>query len=211
MKNFKIITLIAVVGLLIIGCKDNSKKAVTPEVIVPQQEEVTNVVKALFNKVLTHKNINFKISTKKEGDSNILTIVPSGLSITNETVTHKIDGTITGAEIEDLDSDGFPEVLIYTNSYGSGSYGNLIGYSVNNGKSMSQIYLAPIAENNKVNKGYMGHDEFAIVETSLVQRFPIYKKGDTNANPTGGTRQIQYKLKDGENSRVFVIDKVVEY
>jgi hypothetical protein len=125
MKQFKIITVIAIIGLSIIGCKDNSKKAVTPEVIVPQQEEVTKVEKALFNKVLTHKNISFKISTKKEENDTRLTIVPSGLSITNEAVTHKIDGTITGAEIEDLNSDGFPEVLIYTTSYGSGSYGNV--------------------------------------------------------------------------------------
>jgi len=59
--------------------------------------------------------------------------------------------------------------------------------------------------------GYMGHDEFAIVETSLVRRFPIYKTGDSNSNPTGGTRQIQYKLKDGEGSRVFEIHKITVY
>ena len=57
----------------------------------------------------------------------------------------------------------------------------------------------------------MGHDEFAIIETSLARRFPIYKNGDTNNNPTGGMRQIQYKLKDGEASRLFVIDKISTY
>jgi len=46
--------------------------------------------------------------------------------------------------------------------------------------------------------GYMGHDEFAVVESSLARRFPIYKKGDSNANPTGGMRQLQYKLVPGE-------------
>ncbi|MGB5191200.1 MAG: hypothetical protein WBN54_14170, partial [Robiginitalea sp.] len=59
--------------------------------------------------------------------------------------------------------------------------------------------------------GYMGHDEFAVVETSLVRRFPVYKSGDSNSNPTGGTRQIQYKLQDGEASRLFVIDNISEY
>jgi len=34
---------------------------------------------------------------------------------------------------------------------------------------------------------------------------------NTNSTPTGGIRQIQYKLKDGEASRKFVIDKVIEY
>jgi hypothetical protein len=44
-----------------------------------------------------------------------------------------------------------------------------------------------------------------------VQRFPIYKEGDTNSKPTGGMRQIQYKLKNGEASKVFAVDKIIEY
>ena len=31
----------------------------------------------------------------------------------------------------------------------------------------------------------MGHDEFSLVENTLSQRFPIYKEGDTNAEPSG--------------------------
>jgi hypothetical protein len=45
----------------------------------------------------------------------------------------------------------------------------------------------------------------------LTHRFPIYLDGDTNSKPSGKLRQIQYKLKDGEASRVFVVDKIVEY
>ena len=101
--------------------------------------------------------------------------------------------------------------MIYTISAGSGSYGNVIGYSVNNGKSISQIYFPEISENKEASSGYMGHDEFAIIETRLARRFPVYKDGDTNNNPTGGTRQIEYKLKNGEASRLFVIDKISEY
>jgi len=44
----------------------------------------------------------------------------------------------------------------------------------------------------------MGHDQFAVVETNLVRRFPLYNRGDSNANPTGGTRQVTYKLVPGE-------------
>ena len=49
------------------------------------------------------------------------------------------------------------------------------------------------------------HDEFAIVETTLVRRFPIYKKGDANAKPTGGTRQLQYNLEINSEGKSFVI------
>ncbi len=147
-----------------------------------------------FNKELTYpgSKISFMVSTK--GDS--LIIQPSGLSVSNETLYHDITGyTIVNAEIGDLNVDSYPEVFIYLTSDGSGSYGKLIGYS----------------ENNEVNKGYMGHDEMAIVENTFCQRFPVYKEGDSNANPTGGTRQIQYKLVDGESGRILKIDKVVEF
>jgi hypothetical protein len=165
----------------------------------------------VFNKSISLQNIHFDISTTGEGSLQQLTIQPYGLTIDNSKISMKIEGSVTNAEIEDLNSDGFPEILIYTTSAGSGSYGNVIGYSVNNGKSISQIYFPPVSENPKANKGYMGHDSFAIVETTLVQRFQTYKDGDSNANPTGVIRQIQYKLKDGQDSRKFVVDKILEY
>ena len=124
---------------------------------------------------------------------------------------HEIDGNVSNVEIEDLNSDGSPEVLVYITSAGSGSYGSVIGYSVNNKKSMSQIYFPPIADNPEISKGYMDHDEFAIIETTFAQRFPIYREGDTNSNPTGGIRQVQYKLVEGEASRIFEVDKVLEF
>jgi hypothetical protein len=165
----------------------------------------------VFNKTLSLQNIGFDISTTGKGSIQQLTIQPYGLKKDNKKITVEVDGMVTNAEIEDLNSDGFPEILIYTTSAGSGSYGNVIGYSVNNGKSLSQIYFPSITDNPKVNKGYMGHDEFASVENTLVQRFKTFNANDTNNSPTGNIRQIQYKLKEGEASRKFVIDKIIEF
>lgn len=171
----------------------------------------STIDKRIYARTLSFKNLFFDIQTIGEGSIQQLAIKPNGLEIVNDEITITIDGSVVDAEIEDLNSDGYPEILIYTVSAGSGSYGNVIGYSVNNGKSMSQIYFPPVSQNEKISEGYMGHDEFAIVETTLVQRFKLYNEGDTNANPTGKTRQIQYKLVDGEASRRFVIDKIIEY
>ncbi|WP_158681434.1 PliI family lysozyme inhibitor of I-type lysozyme [Pseudoalteromonas sp. T1lg88] len=165
---------------------------------------------SIFNKTLVLQGIGFNVTSFKGEGENRLTIAPFGLSISNEAVSHGINGRVVGAEIEDLNSDGYPELLVFTQSDGSGSYGEVIGYSVNNKKSMSQIYFQPVTEQPKISAGYMGHDEFAIVETSLVQRFPVYGESDTNAGQTKKMRQVQYKLVDGEAMRRFVIDKVVE-
>ena len=151
-----------------------------------------------FDKVLKLEGITFHVQATNEGSLNQLTITPSGLSITNDVIKQEIDGSVAGAEIADLNSDGSPEIYIYVNSAGSGSYGSLVAYSANNKKSLSEIYLAPLEDDKKNSAGYMGHDEFAVVESSFARRFPIYKKEDSNANPTGGMRQLQYKLVPGE-------------
>jgi hypothetical protein len=165
-----------------------------------------------FNKILNLQDVEFNVSTIKKEGKNTLTIFTFGLQEKEYNVTFDIEGEIVvDAEVEDLNSDGSPELFVFTRSVGSGSYANVYAFSVNNNKSMSKVYFQPTAENTKINKGYMGHDEFSIVENSLGQRFPLYKKGDINANPTGGTRQVSYKLIDGEASRKLVVDKVSDY
>ena len=215
MKSLKTIVITLFGVFTIIACKNekgkfNQEQIENPEVFVEetaiQEEQQTG-----FQKTLTLQDITFEVTTIGEGSVRELTIQPNGLEIDNQKIVREIDGQVVNAEIEDLNSDGFPEILIYTVSAGSGSYGNVIGYSVNNGKSISQIYFPDITENKEASMGYMGHDEFALVEASLQRRFPIYKSGDSNSDPTGGMRQIQYKLQDGEASRLFVIDKISEY
>ena len=178
---------------------------------IDESLDQSQVDKTTFSKVLILQGIGFNVSAIKKGDDHILTVMPFGLENDNSSYDMKIDGDIINAEVEDLNSDGSPEVLVFTQSEGSGSYGNVVGYSVNNRKSMSQFYFPPVSQNETISKGYMGHDEFSIVETYLVQRFPIYKDGDTNSNPTGGIRQITYELKDGEAMRTFKVKDVTEF
>jgi len=164
-----------------------------------------------FDQTFELQGISFHVSSPNNSSINMLTIQPAGLEIDNSSISVEIDGSVTAAEITDLDSNGWPEIYVYVNSAGSGSYGSLVAYAVNNGKSISDIYL-PIISDDKVNSiGYMGHDEFAVVESSLVQRFPVYLEGDTNASPSGGMRQLQYKLTKGEASWVLKLDRVAEY
>ena len=215
MKQLRTIFITLLGVLTIIACKNEQGKSNTEKTGIEETSSIDNPIqqeqKTIFQKTLTLQNIAFDIKTTGEGSISELSIQPKGLEMDNQKIVLEVDGQVVNAEIEDLNSDGFPEILIYTTSAGSGSYGNVIGYSVNNGKSISQIYFPELSENKGASIGYMGHDEFAIVETSLVRRFPVYKNEDSNSNPTGGTRQIQYKLKDGEASRLFVIDKISEY
>ncbi|MEA2115294.1 MAG: PliI family lysozyme inhibitor of I-type lysozyme [Thermodesulfobacteriota bacterium] len=151
-----------------------------------------------FNQLFNMHEISFQVTCPNAGSINQLTITPSGLTIDNSIIEQKIEGTVSGAEIADLNSDGSPEIYVYVTSAGSGSYGDLVAYSSNNNKSISGIYLAPLTDDSINSKGYMGHDAFSIVDNSLRREFPIYKQDDTNTHPSGGMRQLQYKLIAGE-------------
>jgi hypothetical protein len=164
-----------------------------------------------FDKTLELQGIRFHVTSANRGSLNTLRIVPAGLEIDNSPITLKIDGSVTGAEVADLNIDGSPEIYVYVASAGSGSYGSLVAYSANRRKSLSEIYLPPLKENRATAKGYMGHDEFAVAGSTLVRRFPVYRDNDSNAKPTGGMRQLQYKLVPGEAGWLLRVDKVVEY
>jgi len=156
-----------------------------------------------FEQKLSLQGISFEVSCPNQGSINRLTITPSGLEIDNSVIEKEVDGTVTGAEISDLNGDGSPEIIVYVNSAGSGTYGSVVAYSANNNKSLTEIYLPPLTDDPEYSAGYMGHDKFAVVESSLSRRFPIYRDGDSNANPTGGTRQVDYKLIPGEAGWIF--------
>jgi hypothetical protein len=171
----------------------------------------TAVSAAGFVRKLSLQGITFHVACANDSSMPKLTITPLGLAIDNSPVTKEVDGHVVLAEVADLNVDGSPEIYVYVQSAGSGAYGSLVAYSANDKKSLSEIYLPPISDDPEASKGYMGHDEFRVVESTLVRRFPVYRDGDTNANPTGGTRQIQYKLAKGEASWVLRAEKVVEY
>jgi hypothetical protein len=135
-----------------------------------------------FDQKLSLQSITFHVTCPNDSSAPTLTITPSGLAIDNSAMTKEVDGHVVLAEVADLNVDGSPE-----------------------------IYLPPIADDPKASKGYMGHDEFRVVESTLVRRFPVYREGDANAKPTGGTRQIQYKLAAGEEGWVLRAARVVEY
>jgi hypothetical protein len=157
-----------------------------------------------FNQTFKLHGIQFNVIAQ----GNDLRIVPAGLKIDNSPIEREIDGTVTGADIGDINVDGSPEIYVYIKGKDKGS---LVAYSANKKKSLSDIYLPPITDDPKLIKGYRGHDEFMMVENSVAQRFPIYKDNDTDDKPTGGWRQLQYKLTQGEASWVLKLDKVLEF
>jgi hypothetical protein len=164
-----------------------------------------------FDRTLSLQGVNFHVTCAQSSSLNRVRIQPQGLKGENAVIEANADGTVTDAEVADLNGDGFPEIYIHVTSAGSGSYGTLIAYGSNKNRSLTEIYLPPLEEDPKAVAGYQGHDEFAVAENALVRRFPIYKKNDTQAQPSGGTRQVQYHLVAGEAGWILRAYRVVQY
>jgi len=114
---------------------------------------------------------------------------------------------ISDVFIADLDGNGFDEIYIITISAGSGSHGTVLGFASNKDKSLSMINFPEIQKGDENFEGYMGHDTFKIEDQKLVRTFPIYNQGDTNQNPTGGTRKLVYGLYPGEAMWQLKVEK----
>lgn len=160
---------------------------------------------------LTLQEMTFQVESPNQGSINLVTVRAQSKEKDLGPIEVEADGTIANVEVADLDGNGFPEVYIYVNSAGSGAYGSLIAYASNRNLSISEIYLPPLDQDPEATEGYMGHDEFAVGENALLRRFPVYREGDVNAAPSGGMRQVQYRLVTGEAGWVLEPHKVINF
>lgn len=151
----------------------------------------------------------------------ITTIINDSKETLNVTVVDKngkkietsqpIDGDVVKAEAGDLDMDGYPEVFIYMHPKSNTQEMTLIGFSSNKGKSLSQIYFPAKNEYPKYYQNFVEDNEFAIVESSLVERFPLFDKKGKELKPNGKYKQLQYKLVNGESGKKLIVTKETEF
>jgi hypothetical protein len=151
-------------------------------------------------------SMKFTVTSPQSATGNSITVTPAGLGASNDPITLVVEGLVTKSELGDLDADASPEILVVTRS-GPDKKAKAYLFSVNGKNSLGTVPSRDISGDARKMEGNNGQDDYALVESSLVQRFPLFKDGQ----PTGKTRQFQYKLKKGEASKKLVLDKTVEY
>ncbi|MFN8611825.1 MAG: M13-type metalloendopeptidase [Vulcanimicrobiota bacterium] len=130
------------------------------------------------NQHLKWKKLDFAV----QAHGPTCTLQPRGLSATNAAIQQQFEGSLRPAQIADLDGDGWPEILLTWQM--DDSHQGAAVYSVNNGKSLSQVSFAPDSE--------LG--TFAFKGQQLIH---------TDLN----TIETHYRLKNGEASKKLVADK----
>lgn len=196
--------------LLISSCVEKK-----PETVVKKDSSQTMTVKkdtslVVKKEMKTNTGKVFTIYETKPSYS-ISNFFVSGQGFENysDTIKFQNENPMVNALVTDLDKDGFDELYILTKATGSGSFMDIIGIASNKDKSYGEINVQEITaediEKNEKFAGYQGHDSVYISDNVLVREFPVYKAGDSNADPTGGRRKITYALKPGEASYQLVI------
>lgn len=149
--------------------------------------------------------------TNKFPDKNMLTINPVGFEKDAREVSFEIKGRVVRAEVDDLNRDGFPDLVVYVYTSGTKNTGTVIGISSDKNEGFAPIIFPDIYDDPKIKTGYAGNDDFRLMEGYLIRRFPVYDMSDTaNVHPTGVTRQVMYNVVPGERGLKFKVMRSYE-
>jgi hypothetical protein len=136
----------------------------------------------------------------KNPEKNTVTITPVGFEKEAREVSFEIKGRIKTAETDDLNNDGFPDLVMYIFTGVETNFGKVIGIYSEKNESIGPIGFPDILDDPKLRVGYKGFDEYSLMEGNLMRRFPMYQQVDsTKFEPSGMIRQLQYRVVPGEN------------
>jgi hypothetical protein len=95
------------------------------------------------------------------------------------------------SRLQDFDGDGIPELLLVTQSAGSGSYG-LVHLFRNSKDGLQTFHLPDLDDETK--QSYRGHDRFLVHGPLLIREFPGYAEDDRNCCPGLGVQRLIYRF-----------------
>ena len=172
-----------------------------------------NAQKNKFDTTMKIGKVGYRVTcTNKANEKNEMTISMIGFEESRSDVNIDVKGKVQSGEIDDLNRDGFPDIVIYVFSEGDKRKGSIFSIASEGNKSISAILFPDITDDAKLSAGYKGGDQFKLFNGILTRRFPVYNTSDsTNTTPTGIVRQIIYKVVPGERGGYkFKVDRSVD-
>jgi hypothetical protein len=159
--------------------------------------------------------VGYRVTCRnKNVEINDLSVRPIGFDGSAREMAFPLRGRVLKAEIDDLNSDGYPDLVLYIYTDSAAIFGTVYAFLSEANKSVTGCVLPDPVMNGKINSGYKGHDQFILMEGNLLQKFPIYKPGDDKDNPTGGMRVVLYQLAktdNGDNGATYHFNLVRTY
>jgi hypothetical protein len=159
-----------------------------------------------FQKNLQFNALSFSIQSPGLDSANTITIVPKGLKLNNNTVSLSLGATVHDVLFGDIDSDSWPELIVWENAVGKAP-SIIHGFTVNNGLTLTPFNTEWLNKQNELTEGMQGNDEYQIGNNILMYRFPLFK----GSKKTGKTRQLQFSLLTTDDAKQLWFDKNIDY
>lgn len=200
--------LLTITAAFVLSCgtepakEEAASEEVAAEEVLPSEPE--NPVDAIsYQQELKAGGMQFDVSTTGLGSMRTLTVLVAREDQQPTRIDEPIEGTVMNTTVTDLNQNKKPELLVFVNSGGTGSYGTVYGYEFER-EYWGQLKMPELSP--ELQKDYMGHDKYEVVNNRLIRTFPIYLDTDPNCCPTGGQHTIVYKLDDALNLQVEKVD-----
>ena len=141
------------------------------------------------------------VCNNKSPSSNEVSISPKGFGKDVKNMAFTLKGTLRKILLDDLNADGYPDVILCIYSGVDGEIGNAAAVVSAGKNSLTPAALPDIYSNPALREGYKGHDVFTTLMGTVMQSFPVYKTGNADT-ATGITRVIQYDIGKSESGGI---------
>ncbi|HPH22621.1 MAG TPA: hypothetical protein PLW32_01960 [Chitinophagaceae bacterium] len=171
-----------------------------------------NAQKGKYDSTMKIGKVGYKVvCNNKNIDKNQLTISLLGFEENRNDIELDVKGKVLAAEVDDVNNDGFPDLLLYIFTDAEKRKGTVFAIASDNNKSILPIIFPDITDDEKLKVGYDGGDVFRLLNGRLLRKFPIYNTADsatTEKKNTIGVRQIIYKVVAAERGTFkFKVDR----
>ena len=150
-----------------------------------------------YDSTLKIGKVGFRVTCiNKSVTQNNLNIKPIGFKSEAREVSLELKARVISSEIDDLNQDGFVDLIIYILEPTGKT--NLFCISSKGDEMIQPIFFPDITNDTQLSKGYRGRDEYKLVEGILFRKFPIFVSDTTIKEPTKKARQIRYRVGEGD-------------
>lgn len=180
--------------------------ALIPTVLMAQGRRIDTTMKV--------GKAGFRVNCyNKSSEKNPITIYPVGFESEARDFSFELKGVLLGTEVDDLNKDGFPDLLLYVASFDSLNKSSVIAISSQENKSVAPIVFPDILDDPRLRDGYKGADKYMLLEGVLMRTYPLYEKDASGVQqPTGKMRRLMYRVVPGEQgTSKFVVARFYDF
>ena len=180
--------------------------ALIPTVLMAQGRRIDTTMKV--------GKAGFRVNCyNKSSEKNPITIYPVGFESEARDFSFELKGVLLGTEVDDLNKDGFPDLLLYVSSSDSLNKSSVIAISSQENKSVAPIVFPDILDDPRLRDGYKGADKYMLLEGVLMRTYPLYEKDASGVQqPTGKMRRLMYRVAPGEQGTLkFVVARFYDF